>query len=125
MDKQTASTTLKAKIKGLTEEKVSLTRARTKHKNQPSEKKQVPEYQSWFVPVDHRRVFVRYEIRHHLLAYAYVRGRAYRRVENRCLSAPQATKIVKILHDHGYYEYQMAEKIPAWLEADKAQDKAA
>lgn len=67
-----------------------------------------------------RKQFVGNEIRHHLLAYALLRGDSYSSVENNCRpdNKPNPKKILQIVHssilefEHKYWDI---EKINFWL----------
>ena len=106
--------TLKARIKGLVEEKVTLTSMRKRRKSRARpEHRQTDDYHRFFCELDARRAMVRHHIRHALLAYGFMRGLAYRSIEQRALSRPQAKQIHKELMDHG--RWVKIEDIEAWL----------
>jgi hypothetical protein len=56
--------------------------------------------------------------RHHLLAYAFLRGRSYASQERVCKSAPSLTWIAQIITEAGG-EAPSAETLKAWIEAAK------
>jgi len=64
------------------------------------------------------------DIRHHLLAYAFMRGEAYHTLEKKCRPEhqPNAEAILQIVHAHLPYPQQtkgsVLEKIQAWLKAE-------
>lgn len=63
------------------------------------------------------------DIRHHLLAYAFMRGKAYHSLEKKCQTGlgmrPNADTILKIVHAHlpfrQYKENWTLDKVNAWL----------
>lgn len=50
---------------------------------------------------DHRRGIVRHEARHALLAYGFLRGRAYKQMEAKAHQEPNFPKIRKAIEKHG------------------------
>ena len=64
------------------------------------------------------------DIRHHLLAYAFMRGEAYHTLEKKCRPEhkPNAESILQIVHAHLPYPQQtkayVLEKIQAWLKGE-------
>jgi len=107
---------LKSTIADLVTQKVTLTRARVEHKQAPPEEKQTAAYRAWFGPVDDERADLKHKIRHHLLAYALVRGRAYRTVERRCAddNKPWESSIEAALRVHDAPVVKGA--VRAWLD---------
>jgi hypothetical protein len=108
---------LKATVKTLVTQKVTLTRSRVEHKQAPPEEKQTAAYRAWFGPVDDERADLKYRIRHHLLAYALVRGRPYRTVEKRCAddNRPSEGGIEAALRAHD--APVVVGEVRAWLDA--------
>jgi hypothetical protein len=109
---------LKSIITQLVAEKVALTRSRVGHKQAPPEEKQTAAYRSWFGPVDDQRSDLKHEIRHHLLAYAIMRGRPYKSVENHCAddNKPSAYTMDRILEAHEDSADDPMWNTAAWLE---------
>ena len=64
------------------------------------------------------------DIRHHLLAYALMRGDTYHSLEKKCRPEhqPSADAILQIVHAHLPFSYQRAqwtlEKVQAWLKGE-------
>lgn len=77
--------------------------------------RKTPEYGYWFSNSDYDRVGLRYNARHHFLAYALVRGRAYRTVEKRCdpNNGPSISSITSVLEDHRDFE---SIEVNEWLD---------
>lgn len=69
-----------------------------KHYRQPA----VPPHPMWASLNGHRRGVVRREARHSLLAYGFLRGRAYRAVENKCHEGPDWSKVEDIAVRFGF-----------------------
>jgi hypothetical protein len=61
-------------------------------------------------PLAHRKMVVGIDIRHHLLAYAFLRGIPYRKVERTCAenNLPRAESVYKIIEAHA----------PTWIPYD-------
>lgn len=70
------------------------------------------------------KVVIGYDIRHHLLAYALMRGLPYSALEAKCRedNKPTASKIRAIVHAH-VYPHQVVfwteEKVASWLNGEK------
>ena len=86
------------KIRGLSEESK---KARTRIKKVATEKK-------W--PIAYRKHIIGITTRHHLLAYAFLRGIPYRKVEAKCgvFNNPSAHEIFKVVEAHA----------PTWIVYD-------
>jgi len=115
---------LKAHINGLVEEKKTLTRERTKHKRKSLvEFKKTAGYRSIFPPIDSTRSSLKWEIRHHLLAYAFLRGRSYKSVERKCAddNKPSVFLIAAILKKRLRVTGRDAE-VETWLNAEDSQE---
>ena len=97
------TTDLKEHTKTVVAKKIRLTRERRKYKLESRGK--VPEPQRWgfFADIDDERSTLKAEIRHSLLAYAYLRRRSYRALEAKVRedNAPSATHIFGILRRFG------------------------
>jgi hypothetical protein len=72
---------LKAHIKETVEEKVALTRERREYKLATRGKVDESARRSWFWDIDGRRWEKKWDIRMALLAYGFLRGRDYKRLE--------------------------------------------
>ena len=72
---------LKAHIKETVEEKVALTRERREYKLATRGKVDEGTRRSWFGDIDGRRWEKKWDIRMALLAYGFLRGRDYKRLE--------------------------------------------
>src|ERR1035438_3333798 len=56
------------------------------------------------------------DVRHHLLAYAFMRGVPYAKLESKCTYKPNPNKIISIILYHvGYNEGGVAERVSQWL----------
>ena len=64
---------------------------------------------------NHRIDIVRYEQRHSLLAYSFLRKIPYKNIENRCDDKPNIKKIIKILANHAPYLKEPAKDLLEWL----------
>lgn len=98
---------LKQSIKTLVEKKIRMTRERVEFKRKAStEFKQSPEYRDWFIDFDEIRGDIKFDIRHHLLAYALVRGRPYKTVERKVGpdNWPYVPAIERVLEHHKNFE---------------------
>jgi len=82
---------LKVKLKSLAEE-ARIIRAETNKAKLPSIKDGL---------ASHRRGIVRYEARHTLLAYGFLRGRSYRQLEQKAKEAPNWAKVRKMVEKYG------------------------
>ena len=70
---------------------------------------------------EHRVNVVRRECRAASLAYAFLRGRAYRSLEARCHEAPDWYKVQKFAERYGEGDKRViAERARAWIDAAKA-----
>lgn len=68
---------------------------------------------------------LRWETRHHLLAYAFILGTPYAKLETSCSVPPDVNKISKIVQDHGMFyrkghvirlcDEKMKENIINWI----------
>jgi hypothetical protein len=112
---------LKAHIKTTVDKKISLTRERREYKLRTRGK--VPEVERWcfFASIDDDRSITKGEIRHSLLAYAYVRNRPYRTLEAKVREGnePSARHIFGILRRFGVEENanELLDAIQQWLSA--------
>jgi hypothetical protein len=125
---------LKVTIKRLAEEKISTSRDRKAFKKKASPKfKKTPEYHCWFLESDCDRKAKRYGIRHHLLAYALLRGRPYRTVEKKCRRKPDASSIKLALMMNMDFEApedmepldELISNIEEWLDVSSEIEEAA
>ena len=118
---------IKSSIKKLSARKVSTTIERKTYKKKASKQyKKSKEYQYWFELSDEARVDLRYEIRHHLLAYALLRGREYKTVEKKCAldNKPSIRAIEGCIDDHKDFETpehakrleELKASVKQWLE---------
>jgi len=82
---------LKVKVKSLAEE-AKIIRQEEKRTTRPSIK---------FGLRDHRIGIVRNEMRHTLIAYGFIRGKAYKEVENRTHEAPDWDKVRSMVKRYG------------------------
>jgi hypothetical protein len=97
---------LKAKIKGLASEGTIL---RKKHKAAPKEDK----FHFYY-----SKQFIKRDVRHYNLAYAYLRGVPYNVLEKRCNEKPNADQILKIVTAHNFWfssDKEGLNKINNWL----------
>lgn len=66
---------------------------------------------------------IRYDARHHALAYAYLKGMPYNVLEPKCHEAPCAEAILKVVMLHSYfhlsYYKESIAKIQDWLKGVK------
>jgi hypothetical protein len=87
------------KINGLASES-KRARSRIKRAETPEEK----------YPITNRKQWIGYNTRYHLLAYAFLRGIPYRKVEAKCgeYNSPNAGEIFKIVEAHA----------PTWIPYD-------
>lgn len=95
---------LKTSIKQLSDEKVRTREERRAYKEKASQEfRQSSEYHEWFQASDEEREDLRGGLRHRLLAYAFLRGRKYRDVEQNCgeFNKPSACLIENILDKYG------------------------
>jgi len=63
----------------------------------------------------HRLDIVRYEQRHSLLAYAFIRGIPYKKIENKSYEPPRISKILKILANHAKHLNATEKDLINWL----------
>lgn len=94
---KTAIVTAKTELKDAVARKVSLTRQRVEYKL--SSRGSVPEHErlAWFRHIDWRRWEAKSDIRYLHLAYGYLRGQAYKRMEPKTNNEPSAYAIQGIL----------------------------
>lgn len=108
---------LKNTIKTLVTEKVSATRSRVEYKatNRPRLRTDlsIDKYCSELQSIDWGRSELKDSIRHHLLAYALVRGRPYASQEARC-GADNAPGVYAVANISGVPE----EVVEAWLKGE-------
>lgn len=79
-----------------------------------------------FELAQHRRFDVRNEARSALLAYGFLRGRPYLRMEAKCWTAPDVSRIMEIAAKFGGIDKKMIQPmIRGWLEAKPEMQKAA
>ncbi len=62
----------------------------------------------------HRIQDVRREARSALLAYGYLRGRAYKRLENKCITPPDWKRVAQLVKKYG----EGQEFMPSWADAE-------
>lgn len=96
MDRETIKTaiaTAKTELKDAVARKVDLTRQRTEYKL--SSRGSVPEHErlAWFRHIDWKRQEAKSDIRYLHLAYGYLRGQDYRRMEPKTRYAPSVHAI--------------------------------
>lgn len=89
--------TAKAELKKAVAYKVSLTQQRTEYKL--SSRGSVPEHErlAWFQRIDSNRWSAKASIRYLHLAYGYIRGQDYKRMEPKTNNAPAASAIQHLL----------------------------
>lgn len=63
-----------------------------------------------------RKQAVGRDIRHHLLAYAFMRGTPYHQLERKCNQKPSAREIWDIVQFHGPLFSWTQEQVQQWLE---------
>lgn len=69
-----------------------------------------------------RKRSVGIDIRHHLLAYAFMRGTPYHQLERKCRHKPTTTMIWEIVQYHTVYnDGWTLEKVQQWLDAPEVQ----
>lgn len=74
----------------------------------------------------HRRFDVRSEARSAQLAYGYLRGRPYRRIEAKCWDTPSAQRIAELIAKFGGVDKKQAPTlVRAWLDEKIELAKAA
>ena len=74
----------------------------------------------------YRKRIVSIDVRHHLLAYAFLRGVPYNSIEKNCRfdNKPKAAKILEIAHQHIVLHWEITqghwslEKVNQWLAGD-------
>jgi hypothetical protein len=120
---------LKTQIATLVETKVRLTKKRRTYKLDTRGTVPEDERRSFFWSIDIKRANTKGEIRHHLLAYGYVRGRAYRCMEARVREGnkPSALAIEHILMglDHDVEPGAIAEWLTVGQEGPQEAEEAA
>lgn len=65
-----------------------------------------------------RKQAVGADIRHHLLAYALMRGTPYCQLERKCHQKPSAQKILDIILLHGVIFSWTVEQVERWLDGE-------
>lgn len=68
--------------------------------------------------LSYRKYIVGLDIRHHLLAYAFLRGTPYHKLEQRCRpeALPKSDAILQIVMEHAPFRVNVdLEKINAWI----------
>jgi hypothetical protein len=102
-----------SKIKGLQAE-ISFTRSKIN-----KEKVNTAEQTSKYIGLRYTKTQLREEARHHLLAYAFIRGIPYSKLEKKCTEKPSPNKIVEIIKYHtgsyGWFRSDLLVKIIEWL----------
>jgi hypothetical protein len=74
----------------------------------------------------HRRFDVREEARVAQLAYGFLRGKSYRRIEFKCWTQPKWSRVATLISRYGCVPTQDAvTALKAWREAEDAIAKAA
>lgn len=70
---------------------------------------------TWVLAARKRAVGI--DIRHHLLAYAFMRGKLYSELEKNCRedNRPDSYKILEIVKCHGHERGWTLEQVKAWL----------
>lgn len=66
-----------------------------------------------------RKQAVSTDIRHHLLAYALMRGTPYRQLERKCNQKPSAQQILEIIQFHGPIFSWTLEQVEQWLDQEQ------
>lgn len=101
---------LVGKIKGLTEV--------SKDTRKKLLKSNTPDSKTYFSYLEKT---IGVDIRHHLLAYAFLRGKKYKDIENsfRLNNEPKPHKILQVIHSHLSSQYENSqftiEKVEQWL----------
>ena len=113
------NTTLKNDIKALVEKKIALTKERRAYKLETRGKVDESTRRAFFYGIDIERSDTKSEIRHSLLAYGYLRGMDYRRMEKHCRVKPAAVLIKEILEAH--HVEADKDNIKRWLKGDRSQ----
>ena len=96
MDRQTfknAVAAAKTELKDTVAHKVALTRERTEYKLKTRGNVPETERLAWFRNIDYKRDSTKYSIRHLHLAYGYLRGLDYKRMELHTKNKPCAAVI--------------------------------
>ena len=106
---------LVSKIKGL-QAQISFTRSKIN-----KEKVSTEEQTSKYIGLRYTKTQLREEARHHLLAYAFIRGIPYSKLEKKCTEKPKILKIVDIIkYNTGGWGWfggdNLKLKIQEWLE---------
>ena len=97
MDRQTFKNAImatKTELKDAVAHKVALTRERVTYKLKTRGNVPENERRSWFERMDSERSAVKHDIRHLHLAYGYLRGQNYKRMEPKAKHEPYASVIV-------------------------------
>lgn len=95
---------IKQQLKTAVEGKFILTRERVAYK--ASSRGTIPESErwGWFASIDSRRKYAKDRIRHLHLAYGYVRGQSYKRMEPKCKAPPNDYWVLDILSEFKFPE---------------------
>lgn len=100
MDRQTfknAVVVAKIELKDAVAHKIAMTRERVEYKLKTRGNTPETERLAWFRNIDYKRDSTRYSIRHLHLAYGYLRGQDYKRMEPHTKTKPCAAVIAGIL----------------------------
>lgn len=101
------------KIKGLA--------AEARHARGQMKKSKESDNETRYYKYRNVKEYVRHDARHHVLAYAYMRGVPYSVLENKCNTKPIPEKILNVVMMHSYFMSQTFYKenlikIKNWLE---------
>jgi hypothetical protein len=70
----------------------------------------------------YRKMVIGVDVRYHLLAYAFLRGKPYAKMERKCAesSKPSVEAILRIavLHESSWNKIATPEKVEAWLKGE-------
>lgn len=113
IDKETQAN-IKGTIKTLVEQKVTLTRKRREYKLHTRGKVGLEERLRFFESIDHKRSTLKYDIRHRLLLYGFLRGRHYKQIERHCSDGNKPSASV-ILSFNNILELS-EDMITSWLD---------
>lgn len=96
------------KLKGLAEESKRLRQRMLKHKAEKG-----------YSTLQGARTFLKSEIRHYALAYAFIRKIPYSLLERSCNERPNAATIFKIVQHHSFFMIHLEKKkIEKWLNGE-------
>lgn len=116
-------TYLKIKIKSLAEEAKIIRSEEKKFKGRPEGS--VGRQIFWGLR-EHRTVDVRDESRAACLAYGFLRGRAYHRLEAKCYHAPNWNRVEALALKYGRGDQrELKQRFAEWKDAKKEADKPA